>query len=278
MTNASIATLSLTIICTFNILNKVAKQKLTVRLLVILSLFIASPFILIAVVKQQNLIQHAQVVPPGIFPVYGLYANVLDNFANGWTTAILYGGPTAYDLYNKAPVYSGTNSLRYVVTAPWDELKFIAPQSFDISSYVYLTFYALAGAPGQNFELFLIDANGQPLPQKIQLSQYAPLDTNFWTTYNIPISAFNLTNSTILGMVFKDANGGTYNMQPPPPVYFDEINFSIQKGENLPPPPGAIQITPPTLIPTPIFPYYPSISPWVFIIPGIIILLAIIIQ
>ncbi len=257
----------------------------TLKLALFLSLLVTIPLILSEPQKHLNMQQYAQVVPAGVIPVYGIHANVLDNLANNWTAGIKYGGPTAYDLYNQAPVYNGTNSIAYTITAPWDELTLTSPQAIDISSYTYLTFYVQAGGPGMRFGIHLLDAGGQPVPPTsdtttsgVPMEQYGGVPvTTAWYVYNIPISAFSVPGNSITGIIFKDINGGTQG-NPPPPIYIDEINFSTVPGEDLPPPAGAIQISPPTAYPTPTMPYYPNISPWVFIIPGIIIVLAVIFQ
>lgn len=220
------------------------------------------------------------VIPDGILPVYGVHATTLDNLEDGWTTSILYGTITAVDIFNKSPTYNGSNSIAYTVTAPWDELRLTAPAPFDISQYAYLTFYAQAGSPGQLLGVNMLDASGQPiLANPIPMSSYGGMPvTGSWTVYNMPIQVFNLPSTTISGIVFKDLNGGTQNIQPPPAIYIDEINFSVQPGEDIPLPSGGAQISGPTTVPTPVMPYYPDISPWVYIIPAIIIGLAIIFQ
>jgi len=237
----------------------------TLRLLLFLSLLIALPLILNAPQKQQNLKQHAQ--PPTTFPVYGIDANVLDGLANSWTAHTTYGTPTAYDDVNKSPIQKGVNSIRYTVTAPFDGFDLTAPNSFDISPYNYLSLYAQAGEVGQKFNIVLIDTNGNPYGSPVEISP-AP---NYWSVYNIPVSQFGITDKTILGIGLHDSNGGAQPSQPP--AYFDEINFSTDPA----PPPDA---NPTNIVPPPSTeeaPYYPDINPWIFIIPAIIVLLAVVI-
>lgn len=270
---------------------KKADKTRTINLALFLSLLIALPLVLNAPQNQQTLKQNAQTLPTSppnqtnqtaSFPIYGTAANVLDGLSNGWTAYTTFGTPTAFDDVNKFPTYTGPNSIRYTVTAPFDGFVLTAPQPFNISTYNYLTFYAQAGSPGQKFNVLLIGIDGKPLPLPVEVSmdQYGGLPTiGIWTVYNIPISAFGIVDKTILGIGFQDANGGTQNIQPPPPIYFDEISFTqgAQQGPTLPTnigaPSGAA-----TPFPTPEAPYYPNISPWIFIIPGIIVFLAIIFQ
>lgn len=265
---------------------KNSSKKRTISLAIFLSLLIVMPLLIKTPQEKQNIQQpaHAQIVPQGVSPIFGTYATNLDTLHPGWTAKITYGAVTsAYDMYNKAPVYCGTNSISWTVTSPsFEQLELVSTTAFDISPYTYLTFYAQAGSPGQNIGAVLIDANGNPIPSTsaVPINQYggAPA-VGSWTEYNIPITAFNTTNKTILGIALKDLNGGTQNIQPPPPIYFDEINFSTQNGSSIPcPTAGTAQLSVAPTIDQLEDPYYPQISPWVFIIPAIIIGLAIIFQ
>lgn len=255
------------------------------KIIAILFLLISLPIIFSLVSNQDENNTYARgalVIPPGMKPVYGVYASTLDGLAGGWETGILYGTITAISLTNKAPVFQGTNSISYTVTSPYDELKFEAPEPFDSNQFNFLTFYAQAGTPGMLFGVKLLNESGEPFDPAgngVPMSSYGGVPpTGFWNVYNIPISAFNAPSTIIKGIVFKDLNGGNQNIQPPPPIYIDEINFSDDRGENIPLPSGSIQISGPTRVPTPIMPYYPDISPWVWIIPGIIVALAVIFQ
>ena len=263
---------------------KKADKRRTINLALFLTLLIVLPLILKSPQEKQNIQQHAQIVPQGVFPIYGTHATNLDTLKPEWTAEITYGAVTsAYNMYNKVPVYCSQNSISWTITSSsFEQLELVAPQSFDISPYTYLTFYAQAGVPGQSIGVVLIgtDDNALPTPA-VSINQYggAPV-TGSWTEYNIPVTAFNATTKTIQGIAFKDQNGGTQNIQPPPPIYFDEINFSTQRGASIPcPTSGTLQLSAP---PPPTagieMPYYPQISPWVFIIPGIILGLAIIFQ
>lgn len=268
------------------LLNKIGGKKHIIRwaaifvsLCVILFAFSSSP-------KLEIQKQFAQTAPAGVYGVYGNYdgteINPNDGLANGWTAQISYGAASSnYNLINNSPTFAGPHSIAYAVTSSsFEELDLIAPKLIDISSYTYLTFYAEAGSPGQKMSVLLLDTNGKPLSATaLSMGDYGgwPV-TGSWHVYNMPISAFNASSTSIGGIAFKDMNGGTQNIQPPPFIYFDEINFSTQRGENIPQPSGGAANNGPTPTPTSIMPYYPSISPWIFIVPGIIIALAVIFQ
>jgi hypothetical protein len=267
------------------IINNIKKidKKRTINLAIFLTLLITLPIILSSPEEKLNTKQYAQIVPQGVLPIYGNLASNLDTLKTGWTAKITFGATTgSYDLVNQTHFSCGEHSLAWTISAPFQQLELTSPTTFDISSYTYLTLYAEAGSPGQSIGAVIIDSNGNSIPDanssQIPISLYggAPV-VGSWTEYNIPITSFNLTNKTIKGIALKELNGGTQNIQPPPPIYFDEINFSTQKGSNIPCPTGATQ---PTQIPIPTqgiqMPYYPEIDPLIFIIPGIVILLAMI--
>lgn len=248
---------------------KKAPKNHILLLLVFLTLLITLSLISNTTQKQQNIEQPAQTKAAAVFPIYGTGANVLDGLASGWTTSITYGTADALDLYNQSPVYNGTNSIRYTITAPFDGFTAIAPASFDITPYNYLTFYIQAGEAGQRFNVKLIGAENTAVGLPVEI---IPI-YGYWTVYNIPISSFSILNKNILGIAFQDSNGRTQNTQPPPPIYFDEINFSADPAAA---PSDGPSITV-TAEPTPEIPYYPDISPWIFIIPVVIVLFAAII-
>lgn len=268
---------------------KKTDKKRTINLALFLTLLIALPLILRSPQEQQTTQQQAQIVPQGVFPIYGNLATNLDALRPGWTAAITFGAVAgAYDLSNKLHHACGEHSIAWTITSSsFEQLELTSPTPFDISPYTYLTFFTEAGSPGQSIGAVIIDANGNSIPaappanpNQIPIAQYGGMPVvGSWTEYNIPISAFNLTNTTIRGIAFRDLNGGTQNIQPPPPIYIDEINFSTQTGASIPCPTGPAQATqPPAPTQGPQMPYYPEISPWVFIIPGIILGLAIIFQ
>jgi len=265
--------------------NKIGRQRI-LKLAALVMLIIALPLILNAAGTRQNTKQHAQVVPSGVLPIYGNYATVGDSLKPGWTEQITYGAVGgSHELYNLSPVYCMPHSISWT-SFGYEQLNFHAPSSFDISNYTYLTFFVKAGSPGQSLGVLLLGANGLPLPAPappyIPIAQHGgPPTTAYWSTYNVPVSVLTGGGTrTIGGIAFKELNGGTQNVQPPPPIFIDEINFSVRKGVDIPAcaNPLAAQPSIPTDVPTPIMPYYPDISPWVYIIPGIIVALAIIFQ
>src|SRR5579885_3433836 len=198
-----------------------------------------------------------------------------DNLAPGWTTKMLYAVGSDVNLNNQSPYYIMPPSLAYTVRAPQDELFLIAPSAIAITAYKYLAFVAQASSNVQNYQVWLLNSAGQNIPNSTPLSfnNYGgPLTPpGQWIMLNFPLSAFNAGTTQIYGIGIQDVNGGAQ-----PPVYLSEIGFSDTQGQNIQPatPSAGIAVSP---APTtgPVMPYYPDISPWIFIIPGVILFAAI---
>lgn len=212
--------------------------------------------------------------------IYGINANPLDDLqtnplfiAQSW-----YNGSNVINRYNTTPVYTGTHSLSFTVSTAFDEMDLYTTTPIDISQYQYLTFFATPTQAGQRYGVWLLNAYKQRIPISGQYSTSGLPFSDFggvpvvgvWNVYDFPISAFNAGTTTIHGIGIADLDGGAQ-----PPIYLDDIALSTVPGEDIQP--SAAPATPlptlPTATPTP--PYYPDISPWVYIIPGIVIFLAI---
>jgi hypothetical protein len=87
----------------------------------------------------------------------------------------------------------------------------------------------------------------------------------------MPIANFGAGTNQIFGIGVQEINGGSQ-----PALYLDEISFSGAPAPAVSLQPGAP--TPasasPTINPATVVPFYPELSPMLFIIPGIIIFLA----
>lgn len=210
------------------------------------------------------------------FMVYGT-AHVGDTLAPGWAAKSWYGGGNTVNLTNGSPTYQGQHSIAYQSTAPADTMEIYTNTPLDISRYTYLNFYGRGGMDGLRFQVTLLgpaDANGnhKPIGTALTFEQHGGIPiTTTWFVYGFPISSFNAGTTQIYGIGIMDLNGGGAQQ----PVYIDEIAFSQARATETTPTPQVGAPTTPTVIPTPIPPYYPNISPWVFIIPAIIIFLAI---
>lgn len=246
-----------------------------------LFILVAFPLIFSSSQQQQDVRQRAQATvpdntPAGTYEIFGS-AFVGDSLRGGWGAKTWYGGGNTVNLIVNNPVYDGVHSFSYYSTAPNDAMEIFTDTPFDISPYNYLSFYARADQPGLRFGLRLLgprqpNNNFLPIGQMLTMDQYGGVPpTDRWFVYNFPLANFNAGTNQIYGIVFIDLNGGGLQK----PIYFDEMQFGKNRAtEGIPtqriqplgsPPPSA----------TPIPPYFPEISPWVFIIPGFIILLAI---
>jgi hypothetical protein len=260
----------------------------------ILILILGLPILLYSAQQRQNITHQAQTAPQGVYGIYGQYdknnINTGNTLAAGWTEEIQYGATSgAYDLVAaapNAPTYCGTHSISWTITSgSYEQLTFKSPTPVSISPYTYLTFFVQASMVNQGINLgaVLLDQTGNPFPELdfgIPIANYGGVPVHGdWYVYNIPLLDFGIPSTTIGGIGLRDLNGGNHPNNPP--LYIDEINLSTQRGEDIYSSactsPGQ-QIIPNTIIPTPAMPYYPDISPWIYIIPAIIIGLAVIFQ
>lgn len=217
---------------------------------------------------------HAQAPPAPVgtaaYLIYGV-GNVGDQLTAGWSTKSKFGGPDAVNLTEKVHVYNGANAISWGATAPFDEFTLVAPSAIDISKYQFLNMYAQAETAGQRYDVALVDQGGNPVGSRLTFEQNGgmiPVDR--WFTYGFTLSAFNAGTTQIYGINIREINGGVQ-----PRVYLDEIAFSAARGEETTPTPVIGIPTDVSAKPTePPF-YYPDVSPWVFLIPGIIIFLAV---
>lgn len=230
-----------------------------------LCIVISFLFLLVLLVPQV----HAQPPTPGKFTIFGIeYTG--DGLAPGWTNGSLYNGVNTWNIIDTETYYAGQHSLSWTAAAPFERGWVVSPTALNIGQYQYLNFYARSKQIGQRYEVGFVNASGGMVGTWIMVeSGGGPIQPDRWQLYNWPLSAFNI-NAEVFGIGFRDVNGA-----PQPKVFFDEIQLSNTPGTAPVVSPGLGQPGIPTEPPKPKGPYYPNISPWVFIVPGIIIMLAI---
>lgn len=222
--------------------------------------------------------------PPGTantLEIYGL-SIVGDQLQSGWTAKTWNGGGNTIYIYDATHVYSGTHAISFQPTGSFDSMELIAPAPFDISQYKYLSFFAWTQQPQALYQVMLagqLNAQGNhtPIGTQLPLAQYGGIpNSQFWTTYDFPVANLlqGAGTTQVYGIIIQEINGGGNWL----PLYVDDIDFSTLRGVDIAPPGQATPIGSPPPPPTPVPPYYPNISPWVFIIPGIIIFLAVIFE
>lgn len=223
-------------------------------------------------------IEKLYAAPPNSFMIFGT-EYVSDALAPGWRNANEFNTNTTVNQTVGSPVYQGVHSISFQSSAPFDRVEFATFTPFDVSDYQYLNFYARAAQPGLSYGIsFLnnaLETQGHAkLGTQIPMNSYGgtPL-TDRWLAYSIPLSAMG-NPGQIYGIAFTDLNGGGQQQ----PMYLDEISFSKQAASPAANPTTiGPNLTPPAPTPIPNN-YFPTISPWVFLIPAIIIGLAVIFQ
>lgn len=250
--------------------------------------FVSRLFILLAVslFAIHDLTLHtvsAQVpqAPNGDFVIYGV-PPVGDGLQPSWKNGSLFNGVNTWNLVDTEQVYEGQHALSWTASAPFERGWLTAPQPVDVSKYSFLNFYARAKQQGQRYEVGFVDAQGNMIGNwQLIDTGGGPIQPDRWQAYSFPMTSFGLPAATVGGIGFRDANGA-----PSPKVFFDNIHLSQNKAQPAVNKPGTGQTisggpSNPELSgialakQKPPAPYYPQISPWVFIIPGLIIFLAI---
>jgi hypothetical protein len=220
---------------------------------------------------------HAQPGAPGTLPgpatkfvIFGTGV-IGDGLAPQWTNGSLYNGVNTWNIIDTEQVYAGTRSLSWTASAPFERGWVVSPTPLDVSQYQFLNFYARSTQAGQRYEVGFVDATGGMIGTWAMVdSGGGPIQPDRWQLYSFPMTTFALPGATVGGLGFRDANGA-----PSPKVFFDEIELSTTQGTAPVISQGLGQPGIPSEPPKPKGPYYPQISPWVFIIPAIIIMIAI---
>ena len=202
------------------------------------------------------------------YTIYGT-ANVGEGLITGWTKNSEFNGVNAWnDIDNSVPAFLGAYSISWQASAALERAWLVSPNPIDISLYQYINFYARAQQPNQQYEVAFVNTAGEAQGTWVRIDTGGgPIPSDRWQSYSLPISAFGITGG-VNGIGFRESSGGK-NLK----VFFDEIILTSSAN-------GSAQTAPPQTIspsepPKPTGPYYPEISPWVFIIPAIIIMAAI---
>lgn len=218
---------------------------------------------------------HAQLAQPdqqGKFVIFGT-AYTGDGLAPGWQNGSLFNGVNTWNIIDKEQFYAGVHSISWAPSAPFERGWIVSqspPTPLDLTQYTFLNFYGRSTEPGQRLEIGFSDASGNLIGNFIPFEGIGPpLQNDRWQLYSAPITQFNATGQ-VYGLVFRDMNGA-----PQKKIYMDEIELSINPGIAPITSPGLGQPGVPTEPPKPKGPFYPQISPWVYILPGLIIIIAI---
>ena len=216
--------------------------------------------------------------PPLAGNTYGIFGQIVggasggaDTLRTGWVQKQQFPN-SIMQLTCKCP-YAGVNAIQYKAAGQYNGMILHTDAAIDLSPFSsgYLTFFAKADSVQTLIGVQLLGPGDVQLGTTIPISNHGngPPKVDAWTAYNIPVSTLlQGASGAVHGIIFIDLNGGANQT-----VYIDEIAFSTQQATVTTNPQFGPPGTPiPT--PTPIPPYFPEINPWLFIIPGIIIFLA----
>ena len=237
-------------------------------------LFTLFSLVIVVILLSQNIpaahAQNARPGQPGVFTIFGT-AYTGDGLAPRWKNLSANNGVNTWNIIEKTQFYAGVHSVSWAPAAAFERGALVSPTPIDVTQYQFLNFYGRSIEIGQRFEIGLSDQNGNTVGALVKFEDVGPpLQPDRWAVYSIPIAQFNSGTSPVYGILLRDMNGA-----PQKKVFLDEIELSNTKALTPIVSPGLGQPGTPPPPPKPKGPYYPNISPWVFIIPGMIIMLAI---
>jgi hypothetical protein len=148
-------------------------------------------------------------------------------------------------------------------------------EPIDLGKYTWLTFVGRSNNNNLDFSVQFLDGNKQPIGISRNFSNHGgEPSNNYWTQYNFPISMFQLNSDQVYGIQITQLSSGWGAT-----IYLDEIYLAYTRGENInpalptPTPTPNITTSPPVGTPS-----YLQMSPWVLIIPALVLALAVIFQ
>lgn len=220
--------------------------------------------------SQQTNAQQARPATPGVFTIFGTeYTG--DGLAPGWQNNSLFNGVNTCNIIEKTEKYQGVHAISCIASAAFEYASLVGPNPIDLAQYKFMNLYGKSTQNGQRYEFGLVGKDGKIVGSWIPLeSTGTPLLPDRWSLYSIDLTKFGAAGTPVHGIGIRDMNGA-----PQPKAFFDEITLEGAPGKAPVISQGLGQPAPPVEPPKPKPPYYPQISPWVFIVPGIIVLLAI---
>ncbi len=135
--------------------------------------------------------------------------------ADGWTSC---SWDTRVDFSATAPVYSGSRAITATPTAPRGGVCFWAGQAIDTTPYTSLHFAARTAQDGQHYQVFLYDADGQPIMFLALASFAGDPGSSAWHVYDIPLGMLGGAGRQIKGLAIQEIDAGTGQQ-----LYLDEI-------------------------------------------------------
>jgi len=242
-------------------------------------LTLSIPCLLFFLSSQKLFAQTAPLVVYGNLPQGGEALNP------DWDS-LAFGASTKWELNNPSPVFVGKTSLLYEEKVPHQMLALRTTTPVPINSYNYLNFAMQASQPGRHYLVTLLASSNSSQPNA-QIGSPIAISppAGSWTTYSLSLSDFGVGSQEVYGVGFQENDGSAQ-----PPIYIDEVQFSntttieSQTATGVTNPTGATvdtQVPVATDTPTPSgppVPYSPTISPWIFLLPGLLIFLIILLH
>lgn len=145
-----------------------------------------------------------------------IYGDALQNNFQDWGWA-----PHSYS--NTSPVFSGARSISVSYAGNWDGLWMVNPSGgIPTSGYTAIRFAIHGGSTGgQQIQVKAGSSTNFPT-NVVDLNTYLPGGpvANQWRVVEIPLSAFNLQNSTFANLAFQSSIGSAQ-----PTFYLDDIRL-----------------------------------------------------
>lgn len=143
-----------------------------------------------------------------------------DALSDGWQN---WSWDSITDFELTAPLFQGSHTIAFLPTAPYAGFWLRSETPFDTSDYSAVRFALRALAPGQQYAVYLTDANNAPLSDPLPLANYGGDPSNAgWSLYQIPLTDLKGARREIKGLVIKEFSGSAQ-----PAVFIDDIRLTV---------------------------------------------------
>lgn len=145
----------------------------------------------------------------------GSYRIYRDELNRNWTP-VLKNGEVKFN--SKTQVYADRYSIEFKPQQAPASLRLTTVNLVDLTEFITLKIAARASAMNSDLTIQLLDGDFQPVGMPVNLARIAPIYSDEWQLYRLPVTAFNVGVMEIGGIaVTSTASGVTY--------YLDSIEF-----------------------------------------------------
>ncbi len=120
------------------------------------------------------------------------------------------------------------SQISFTANNPWAALYLHTDIAVDTTPFTYLSFIAKATQVSQQYQVIMYDANNQPV-KSLPLSNFGPIPTDSFKTYNILLSDLGANNSQIKGIAIQESKG-----QLQPTLNIDNISLRSSTSTSAP--------------------------------------------